>query len=103
MRLLLTLIISVSLMACTTQNQPELKVQIFQTSASGEKLTELKSEEAKDSVNDTIELFPSSQFQTIEGIGGAFTESSAYLLNGLSKAKREEILKAYFSPEGANY
>jgi len=90
-------------MACTTQNQPELKVQIFQTSASGEKLTELKSEEAKDSVNDTIELFPSSQFQTIEGIGGAFTESSAYLLNGLSKAKREEILKAYFSPEGANY
>ena len=34
---------------------------------------------------------------------GAFTESSAYNLNKLSKEKRDEVLKAYFSKEGANY
>ena len=43
------------------------------------------------------------QYQTITGFGGAFTESSAYLLNKLSKKNRDTIIKAYFGREGANY
>ena len=35
--------------------------------------------------------------------GGAFTESSAYLLNQLSKENRDKIITAYFSKDGANY
>jgi len=77
MRLPLTLFISLSLMACTTQKQPELKVQVFQTSASGDKLAELPSAKDVESPSDTIEVLPSTQFQSIEGIGAAFTESSA--------------------------
>ena len=46
---------------------------------------------------------PTKEFQTITGFGGAFTESSAYLLNKLSKKNRDTILQAYFSKEGANY
>ena len=37
------------------------------------------------------------------GFGGAFTESSAYLLNKLSKKNRDTILKAYFAKDGARY
>ncbi|HSH09760.1 MAG TPA: glycoside hydrolase family 30 protein, partial [Oceanipulchritudo sp.] len=46
---------------------------------------------------------PGTRFQTIEGIGGSFTESSAQVLYELSKPKQEEVLKAYFSPEGAQF
>ena len=50
-----------------------------------------------------IKLIPEEAYQTITGFGGAFTESSAYLLNKLSKENRKKIIDAYFSPEGANY
>ena len=51
----------------------------------------------------TIDLNPEEKFQTITGFGGSFTESSAYLLNRLSKENRKKVLDAYFSEEGANY
>ncbi len=50
-----------------------------------------------------ITIKPEQQFQKITGFGGSFTEASAYLLNKLSRAKREQVLKAYFSKAGANY
>ena len=103
MRLLLTLLVLFGFMACTKQIHEELKVQVIQTSASGDKLAELPSVKDVESPSDTIEVLPSTQFQSIEGIGAAFTESSAFLLSGMSQEKRNEILSAYFSPEGANY
>ena len=48
-------------------------------------------------------LNPEEKFQTITGFGGAFTESSAYLLNKLSKENHKKIIDAYFSESGANY
>jgi len=45
----------------------------------------------------TIDL--SRTFQEIEGFGGAFTESSAYVLSTMPKAKQEEMLRAYFDPK----
>jgi len=103
MRLFLSFLICFGVMACNNPKQPNLNVRIFQTSASGDKLTEKQDLKVEGAIKDTIELFTSTQFQTIEGIGGAFTESSAYLLNKLSKTKREEVLRAYFGPEGAEY
>ena len=41
--------------------------------------------------------------QTIEGFGGSFTDASAYLVHQLSAPQRDNILKAYFAEEGANY
>ncbi|MFB9053962.1 glycoside hydrolase family 30 beta sandwich domain-containing protein [Formosa undariae] len=76
--------------------------EVYETSEKGNSLTKLESfVAAKDSV--TIKLSPDQTFQTITGFGGAFTESSAYLLNKLSKANRDTILQAYFAKDGANY
>lgn len=50
-----------------------------------------------------IEINENIEFQEIEGFGGAFTESSAYNFLNMSKEKREEIVKAYFSEEGNKY
>lgn len=93
----------VLVMSCNKgQEQEQLLVEVYETSASGNKLTRLDQFTAKDTLN-TITLNPEQTFQKITGFGGAFTESSAYLLNKLSKANRDTILKAYFSKEGANY
>jgi glucosylceramidase len=43
-----------------------------------------------------IQVQTGSSFQTIEGFGGAFTESAALNWLGLGPARREEVLRAYF-------
>ncbi len=91
--------------ACT-QEKSKLKVQVFETSQNGNRLTEIKNviktEDTTVNVSNIV-INPKKQYQTITGFGGAFTESSAYLLNKLSKENRNKILNAYFSREGANY
>jgi glucosylceramidase len=96
---LILLIIAMST-ACTSEKP--LIVEVFETSASGNQLTQVTEFSSAD-YSTTIELLPDTTFQTITGFGGAFTESSAYLLNQLSIENRQKILKAYFSKEGANY
>ena len=82
--------------------QEELALEVYETSESGNKLSKITAFKAADSLI-TITLKPEEQFQIITGFGGAFTESSAYLLNQLSKKNRDTILQAYFSKGGANY
>lgn len=79
-----------------------LTVQVFETSAGGNKLTPVKEAVVLGNAAN-ITINPEQRFQKITGFGGSFTEASAYLLNKLSKANRDKILKAYFSEEGANY
>ena len=80
----------------------QLIVDVYETSANGNKLSKI-SEFPSVKEASTIKLLPEEIFQTITGFGGAFTESSAYLLNKLSKENRQKIIDAYFSSEGANY
>ena len=80
----------------------KLSITVYETSKSGHKLTQITNFEAE-ATNDTITLLPNKTFQTITGIGGSFTESSAYLLNRLSKFNRTKVLEAYFGEDGANY
>ncbi|MDO5978890.1 glycoside hydrolase family 30 protein [Flavivirga spongiicola] len=80
----------------------KLQVDIFETSAKGNQLTKITEFPAANT-KVTIKLIPEQTFQTISGFGGAFTESSAYLLNKLSKANRDTILRAYFAKDGARY
>lgn len=47
----------------------------------------------------TIHINRDHAFQTIEGFGGALTESSAYVLTTLDSVDRQKILDAYFNPE----
>ena len=80
-----------------------LTVEVYQTSVKGDMFS-LKDNVVLDQpTKDTLELFPEQTYQEISGFGGAFTESSAYLLNQLSESKRKEIIEAYFSESGANY
>ncbi|KQC34541.1 glycosyl hydrolase family 30 [Nonlabens sp. YIK11] len=91
-------------MSCKDTKEPviALNVEIYETSAAGNHLA--KVEASQDSKSDRIiTINDQKTFQTITGFGGAFTESSAYLLNRLSKKNRDTIIDAYFSREGANY
>ncbi len=94
------ILIVLAMMACTQEQQ--LKVEVYETSESGNKLTAI---DASSTAVDLIPIVisPEKELQTITGFGGAFTESSAYLLNKLSKKNRDTIIQAYFSREGANY
>ncbi|MBQ4822339.1 glycoside hydrolase family 30 protein [Aquimarina sp. MMG016] len=88
-------------MSCN-KNLEQLQVEVIETSANGNKLTIIT--EFSDSLEASkISLDLEKEYQTITGFGGAFTESSAYLLNKLGKENRQRILKAYFDQDGANY
>lgn len=78
------------------------EMEVYETSSSGNKLTKINTFSLNDSLIH-ITLDTSEKYQTITGFGGSFTESSAYLLNKVSKENRKKILDAYFSEEGANY
>jgi glucosylceramidase len=87
---------------CNEQNKVVPVVDVYETSANGHNLTKIST--TQDTIGAShITIDTAKKFQTITGFGGSFTEASAYLLNNLSKQKRDTILKAYFSQEGANY
>ncbi|RLD61320.1 MAG: glycosyl hydrolase family 30, partial [Bacteroidetes bacterium] len=89
------------LSACSSK-QNKLSVKVYETSAKGNKLKQINDFHAEDK-NVSIQLFPDKKYQNIIGFGGAFTESSAFLLNKLSNEKRKQIIDAYFGSNGAAY
>jgi len=93
---------SLVIMGCSNQKQEKLSVNVYETSANGNKLTLITDFSSTDNAA-TVVLMPDQKFQTITGFGGSFTESSAYLLNQLGKENRKKIIDAYFSSEGARY
>ena len=86
--------------SCTVQN--DLKVEVYETSASGNKLSSITALPSEDSAIQ-IKILPQEEYQIITGFGGSFTEASAYLLNQLSPENRKKIINAYFGPDGARY
>ena len=76
--------------------------EVFETASNGNSLQKIT--EFSEGINPTvISINPDKKFQTITGFGGAFTESSAYLLSKLGKENQKKIMEAYFSEKGANY
>ncbi|MBT8326116.1 MAG: glycosyl hydrolase family 30, partial [Bacteroidia bacterium] len=98
--LVVILTLSLALMACNTEKT--LDVSVYQTSANGDQLAQKTAFSSNDS-SSSIRVLPEQKFQKITGFGGSFTESSAYLLNGLSSENRKEVIDAYFSDDGARY
>jgi len=78
------------------------KVEIYQTSRQGARLDPVTPTAAGTS-DFQIALDPKTTYQTLIGIGGAFTESSGQAISELSKGSRDKVIRAYFSPEGAHY
>ncbi len=50
-----------------------------------------------------VKVYPSVLYQEILGMGGAFTESSAYTYSQMSEEKQKEIISLYFGEDGNNY
>ncbi len=97
-------VILFSMMATLTEctSEKKLSIEVFETSANGNKLQPIDILSSGNNAS-TIKLLSANKFQTITGFGGSFTESSASLLNRLSKEKRNLILEAYFGQSGARY
>ena len=53
--------------------------------------------------NKVVNLYPEIRYQEIMGFGGAITEASGYAFSKMSAEKQQEILDAYFGPEGNSY
>lgn len=98
--LILICTMSFSLHSCKITDK--LNIEVYETSEKGNALTKI-TEFSNDGNPIVVTINPEEKFQKITGIGGSFTESSAYLLNRLSKENRKKILEAYFSKDGANY
>ena len=96
------LMICLLIFISSCSNNSDIMIKVYETSREGNKLTEQTDFEIGDSVS-IIKINTNKKYQTITGFGGAFTESSAYLLNQMSDAKRKEIIDAYFSENGSNY
>ena len=88
--------------SCDREIEP-LRVEVFETSASGNSLKEMTEFPLIEGKLDSITILPEETYQVITGFGGSFTESSAYLLNQLSSENRNKILEAYFGEDGAKY
>ncbi len=98
---LILVFVGIMTTGCMNKEQ-QLSVTVYETSASGNKLEQLKEFSSADEAI-KIELLPEEQYQTITGFGGSFTESSAHLLNQLGKDNRAKVMAAYFGEEGAQY
>ena len=59
--------------------------------------TPLASASASDTDSVAVVVDPDIRFQTLVGIGGAFTEASAVTLSKMSKPNQKKILDAYFN------
>ena len=59
--------------------------------------------DAKQEENQVIQINPEFTFQEFLGFGGAFTESSCYLLSNVNEEIRNQILDIYFSKDKLNY
>jgi len=77
-------------------------VEAYQTTREGDRLKEIK-EVSKDKVDRTLSADFSMTYQTLLGVGGAFTESGAHAISELSEGQRDKVVKALFSPDGAHY
>lgn len=94
------LILLLTMLACDKNNL--LEVEIYQTSESGDKLKQIQPISGEKDYA-VMRIMPDDKYQTILGIGGSFTEASAYLLQQLSKANQDSIMEAYFGNSGARY
>ena len=101
LKYIMLFIVTLIMMSCKKEDKI-LVVEVYETSAAGNKLSKITEFHNSDE-KVSIKLNPEQKLQTITGFGGAFTESSAYLLNKLSKENRKKIIDAYFSKEGAHY
>ena len=97
-----SLLSSLFLGALVLQGCSKPSISVWETSSEGEHMAQITEfEPAKKTV--LIEVNTKEERQTLTGIGGSFTEATSSLLARLSKDKRQQVIDAYFGPDGARY
>lgn len=107
------------LSACSSQavelsksNYRGYVADVYQTSRAGDNITliatrsavQLSSDQQAESGSTELRVFPDQQYQTIQGFGASFTESSAWNLATIPVTLRHEVLTRLFSPkDGAGF
>ena len=84
--------------------------QIITFSANGKTYPEtcdipvtLEADEPTHLESNVLNLYPDITYQTIEGFGGAITESVAYLMQQMDEENQNKLLTECFSAEGSRY
>ncbi|MBO4660165.1 MAG: glycoside hydrolase family 30 protein [Prevotella sp.] len=90
------------MMALVLQACAHKDICVWETSSEGEQLVQ-KTEFVPAEKKVVIEINSTEERQTLTGIGGSFTEATSSLLAQMSKEKRQEVIDAYFGPDGARY
>jgi len=88
--------------ACAAIDTETMTVSIYQTTRQGDRLKEIEPIATDIKSDYSLKLDNSKTYQTLIGIGGSFTESSAQVLSELSATKREIAMRKYFAPSGAH-
>lgn len=117
MRKIIILFVLVSLLACSSDNEPDYKppappetegevvgsVEVWQTTGDQSLLLNQKDDielyDIEQEADYSISINLDNEFQEIEGFGAALTGSSAYLIDNLSNATKNELLRDLFDPE----
>ena len=104
----LQIICVTSLLFSCTQESSGYKVDVYQTSQSGDNLKLLTRNNSPEIADDLktmrLQINPDQKFQEYIGFGASFTESSAWNLATIPAAAREEVLTRLFSPtKGAGF
>lgn len=60
-------------------------------------------EKEQEREKDLINLYPDMQYQQLSGFGGAFTDAAGYVYAHLPQPQKEELIRAYYSPDGLRY
>lgn len=56
-----------------------------------------------ESENRVINLYPEIEYQSLDGFGGAITDSAAFIYAQMSEEQKRQMMEAYFSPARMNY
>jgi glucosylceramidase len=103
-RLYITSAVLLTALLSPLQSAPMLNIQIVQTTRSGDRLQPVTPHPVDPTCDGPILVLDSAtEFQTLIGIGGSFTESTAYVIAELSQAQRSRLMDAWFGPMGAHY
>lgn len=83
-----------------------MKISLFQINGKEtpkENTTDIKFTEDTGVENHVINLYPSCEYQILEGFGGAITDAAGYVFSQMSREQQDEMLSMYFGQENMNY
>ena len=97
MKIKVLFMMALALQACSPSD-----ITVWESSSEGGNMIE-KTDFAPAEKTIVVDVNTTEERQELTGIGGSFTESTSSLLAKMSKEKRQEVIDAYFGPDGARY